>query len=261
VARPQRPTVPDDVPRHLVRAILLASGLLLAGCGSSTPAADVSGPTTELTAPGSEDEDVETPIQNAALEPGVRYAAEDLLPDLTVEMTGPDAALYYGSYPGVIALSSDANFRTDSLYLTDVDRLMVPVDPYLSLGAIATDADLVRVTSDPPEDLLDYAATRPMVDVLVPERSLTVAGVEGRAVDLRVRDLPPEAAVCGQGSGVGIPVCAVMIMAPGLAPLMQPGQDLRVIDLELPAGHLLLYQNLDVPQSQAVVDSLAFDDR
>jgi hypothetical protein len=55
-------------------------------------------------------------------------------------------------------------------------------------------------------------------------------------------------------------VCAVVIMPPGIAPLAQPQQNLRLIDLELPAGEVFIYQNLDLPQSHEVLDSLLFVD-
>jgi hypothetical protein len=48
------------------------------------------------------------------------------------------------------------------------------------------------------------------------------------------------------------------MMGPGLGPLLQSGQNLRLVDLTLPTGRLLLYQNLDLPQGQAVLDSLSF---
>jgi hypothetical protein len=244
-------------------AVATAVGLVVAGCASPTTGGRESSPTAVLSVPGQETpgEEVERPIKDAQLKPGTRYRFDDqLLPALAVDATGPEPPLYNASYPGVIALSPDADFRTDALYLTAAYALRVPLDPYLSLEDVAGDADLARSTREAPPDLLQVVAALPFVDV-VDERTLSVGGVEGRALDVRIGDLAPEAARCGQGSGVGLAECAVLILPPGIAPLAQPGQKLRLIDLELDAGRIVVYQNLDVPQSQSVLDSLAFVER
>jgi len=57
-----------------------------------------------------------------------------------------------------------------------------------------------------------------------------------------------------------LPRCAVLVLPLGSAPLRQSGQDLRLVELDLPAGRLFVYQNLDLPESQAVVDGLALVD-
>ncbi len=241
-------------------AALCAVIVLMTACGSTSGGGEEPAPTTVLALPGTPDPAVERPIDGATLVSGTRYRFDQVLPDLTVEVTGPDPALYNGTYPGVIAFSPDANFRTDALYLADVESLRVPLDPFVGLGDIVTDTDLSQQTTEAPDDLVTYAAGLPIVEVLATPRPLTVSGIEGRAVDLRVRDLPSAAESCGRGSGVGLATCAVLILPPGIAPLMQSGQHLRLIQMEMPAGRLVLYQNLDVPQAQAVVDSIAFVD-
>jgi hypothetical protein len=237
-------------------AVLALAAALVAACGSASGAPEELAATAVLTAPAGAEDTAQRPIQDAELAPGTRYRFEGLLPSTPLELTGPEPPLYNYAVPGVVALSPDADFRTDALYLTDAAVLRVPADPFLSLGDIAGDADLDRLSLPAPADLLGHATGLPILEVVVAERPMTVGGAGGRAVDVRVLDLPPEAQQCGRGSGVGLPVCAVLVLPLGSAPLMQPGQELRLIELELPTGRVFVYQNLSLPEAQAVLDSL-----
>ncbi len=182
--------------------------------------------------------------------------------DLADRPAGGQVVQRYPAAQVVVALSPDGDFGTggsDAPHLTDAATLRVPVDPFLSPADIASDADLDRLSDPAPADLLARAMGLPVLEVVVPTRPMTVAGVEGRAVDVRVRDLPPEAQRCGQGSGVGLPVCAVLVLPRGSAPLVQPGQELRFVELEVPAGRVFVYQNPGLPEAPAVVDGLSLD--
>ena len=240
-------------------AVLWTATVLVAACGSTVDEGAAPTPTAVLSVPAQAgDGDVERPIQDTQLDAGTRYRYDDVLPGTAVDLTGPEPTLYSYATPGLIALSPDADFRTDSLYVTDLDVALVPDDPFQSLADIASDQDVRRLSRGAPADFLAYATALPFVDLVIDERPLTVGAVEGRAVDVRIRELPAEAVRCGRGSGVGLPACAVLLLPPGSAPLAQSGQTLRLIEVELPAGRLLVYQNVDRPEGQAVLDSLTF---
>jgi hypothetical protein len=244
--------------------VLAVLAVLVTGCsaddgdghgdGNEAAAAATTTPTGPAT-------DVAEPLEFQSLTPGTRYRFADVLPGLVdVDVTAPDATLYPVFDSAVVALSPEADGGTDAVAVLAPTEMRVPLDPYDFVHLFAgPDEVLASTTALPvaPEDVLEYLEQLPFVEVTVPERPVTVVGVEGRAVDVRIGDLPPAAEAC---AGVlGFPRCVGTVFMPaGIGFVVVPGESLRFIEVEPPGGTLLIQQNLDLPEAQAALDGMAF---
>ena len=202
---------------------------------------------------------VERPDPGTELDPGTRYRFADVLPGLVdVELTAPEPPLYNHSAPSVAWLSPDADGMTDALVILAASEMRVQRDPYVFPPLTADPAQAITTPPVAPGDLLSYFGQLPFAEVTTPERTFGVGGVDGRAIDLRIRDLPPEAEACAEF--LGIPRCAGTIVMPTAETgfVVEPGQSLRFIVVELPGGVVLIQQNLDLPAAQDALDSLTF---
>ncbi len=177
---------------------------------------------------------------------------------MDVELTAPEPPLYNRFAPAVAWLSPDAEGLTDALVILAVSEMRVQRDPYVFPPLTEDPAAAVTTPPVAPGELLSYFSQLPFVEVTTPERTFGAGGVEGRAIDLRIRDLPPEAEACAEF--MGIPRCAGTIYMPaaGTGFVVEPGQSIRLIEVELPSGVVLIQQNLDLPAAQAALDSLTF---
>ena len=240
------------IPTRLAAPAALLVTLLGSGC--TAPAAPPP-PSVALAAPSQAAE----PVRDTALEPGTRYRFADVLPGvLDVELTAPDPQLYNTADATRAILSPDAAHATDGVAFMAAFAMRVQRDPYTPGDQIASDADVYRLTTPAPPDLFGYLAGLPFVAVTRPATPVTVGGIEGRAVDLHITDMPAEAEGCELD---GVPRCATLVTMPGWGFNARPGQNLRFITLAAPGGDLVVEQNLDVPSAQAALDSVAFVER
>jgi hypothetical protein len=240
------------IPSRLAAPAALLVALLGSGCAA--PVAPPP-PAVALAAPTQAAE----PVRDTALVPGTRYRFADVLPGvLDVELTAPDPQLYNTADATRAILSPDAAHATDGVAFMAAFAMRVQRDPYTSGDQIASDADVYRLTTPAPPDLFGYLSTLPFVDVTRPATPVTVGGVEGRAVDLHITDMPAEAEGCELD---GVPRCATLVTMPGWGFNARPGQNLRFITLAVPGGDLVVEQNLDVASAQAVLDTVAFVER
>ena len=250
-----------SAPRRPHRSLLTAAAvsLMVTSCSAGEPAEPP--PTVATAAPTA---DVTEPIRDAQLTPGTLYRFVDVLPGvLDVDLMAADPPLYNTSRPMATILSPDVDFVTDGLAIMAAVGIRVPRDPYSSHAGVVTPADALEFLTPPPEAperLLSYLGQLPFVEVTVPERPFPVGGVDGRAVDVRIRDLPPEAEACG--APFGVPDCAHTISIPGVfGYIVEAGNALRFIEVVLPSGAVLIQQNLDVPAAQAALEGLTFVER
>ena len=237
-----------------VAFVLLATSCSADEGGNAAPPGASAAP-TDVAPTG----DVERPVPGTQLDPGTRYGFAEVLPGLVdVELTAPEPPLYLNSAPAVTALSPDADGLTDALVILAASEIRVQRDPYVFPPLTADPAQAITTPPVAAGELLSYFSQLPFVEVTTPERTFAVGGVDGSAVDLRVRDLPPEAEACAEF--LGIPRCAGTIVMPTAETgfVVEPGQSIRLIEVELPSGVVLIQQNLDLPAAQAALDSLTF---
>lgn len=250
---PRTPAAGSGLRQRAGLAVALVVVLITAtGCagGSEAPASRIP------VALGVPVQQAEEPIREAKLVPGTRYLFRDVVPGLLdLEVTAPTPAVYNYSDAAVAVLSTSPQFEVDALWFIDVPYLGVPTDPYFDAASIAGQQDLERAIRSAPSDLLGYFAGLPFARVSTPERSVTVSGLTGRAVDLRIRRLPPEAAACAYGA---IRRCATITLLPGIGQVVQTGQRYRIIVLRVETHPVLITQNLRVPGTQTILDSISF---
>lgn len=245
---------------HWSRAIATAAFVLFATGCSADEGADTA-PSVASAAPTdvAPTDEVERPVSGTELEPGTRYRFADILPGLVdVELTAPEPPLYNQSAPTLAQLSPDPDGKTDALVILAASEILVQRDPYVFPDLMGDPAAAMTTPPVAPVELLSYFSQLPFVEVTTPERTFGVGGVDGRAIDLRIRDLPPEAEACAEF--MGIPRCAGTIYMPaaGTGFVVEPGQSIRLIEVELPNGPVLIQQNLDLPAAQAALDGLTF---
>ena len=245
---------------HWSRAIATAAFVLFATGCSADEGADTA-PSVASAAPTdvAPTDEVERPVSGTELEPGTRYRFADILPGLVdVELTAPEPPLYNQSAPTLAQLSPDPDGKTDALVILAASEILVQRDPYVFPDLMGDPAAAMTTPPVAPVELLSYFSQLPFVEVTTPERTFGVGGVDGRAIDLRIRDLPPEAEACAEF--MGIPRCAGTIYMPaaGTGFVVEPGQSIRFIEVELPNGPVLIQQNLDLPAAQAALDGLTF---
>lgn len=247
---------------HFTRAIATVALVIAATSCSADDSADTAPPAASATPTeaGPSDE-VEQPVDGTALDPGTRYTFADILPGpVNVELTAPEPPLYSRFAPSVAWLSPDEDGLTDALVILAASEIRVQRNPYVFPPLTADPAAAITTPPVAPGELLSYFSQLPFLEVTSPERTFGVGGVDGRAIDLRIRDLPPEAEACAEF--LGIPRCAGTIVMPdaGTGFVVQPGQSIRFIEVELPSGVVLIQQNLDLPAAQAALDSLTFEE-
>jgi hypothetical protein len=243
-------------PRLAGSAAALSLVTLL-GSGCATPTAPPP-PDVALSAPTRAAGPAAEPVKDTPLTPGTRYRFADVLPGLLdVELTAPDPQLYSTFNPTLATLTPDAAHATDGVAFMAAFAMRVQRDPYTPGDQFASDADWYRLSTPAPPDLFGYLTGLPFVDS-TPPTPVTVGGVEGRAIDLHIRDMPAQAAGCEIDS---VPRCATLLMMPGFGFNAVPGQNLRFITLTAPGGDLVVEQNLDVPSAQTTLDSVAFVER
>jgi hypothetical protein len=172
-----------------------------------------------------------------------------------LELTAPDPPVWDYHAPTVTVLSTTPSAEVDALWFIDPDELRVPIDPYFSAQAMASEEDFMRASRDVPDDMLGYFAQLPFLETIQPVRPVAVAGNPGRALDVAVRDLPEQARTCAYGS---LTECAYLTLLPGIGQTVTSGQHYRIIELQLPFTRVLITQNLDVPSAQTVLDTTSF---
>jgi len=200
---------------------------------------------------------VEQPVRGARLTPGTRYQFQDLVPsELDLELTAPSPALYNYSDATVAVLSTEPELASghDALWFIDIANLAVPTDPYFSPESIAGPEDLARAMRTPPDDVLGHFATLPFVRVTRPQRAVVIAGVRGRAVDIRIRELPRKAVKCAFGS---LRRCATITILPGIGQTVLSGQRYRIMVLRAGDAQVLVVQDLGAAVAQKVLDTIS----
>ena len=247
---------------YWIRTITTAVGVLFATSCSADEGAKTAPPVASTASTDvAPTEEVERPVPGTELAPGTRYRFTDVLPGLVdVELTAPEPPLYNHSAPAVTWLSPDADGLTDALVILAASEIRVQRDPYVFPPLTADPAQAITTPPVAPGELLSYFSQLPFVEVTTPERTFAVGGVDGSAIDLRIRDLPPEAEACAEF--LGIPRCAGTIVMPTAETgfVVAPGQSIRFIEVELPTGVVLIQQNLDLPAAQAALDGLTFEE-
>lgn len=233
-------------------AVVLLAVLTLTGCAGPNSTATPSPPPPALGATGTATD----PPQGTALSPGTRYRFADVIPDrLDVELTAPDPPLYHQSTPTYTLLSPHDNFEPNGLAFLAALNMRVQNDPYQPGEELNSEEAVYRLSQTAPRDYAAYLAALPFVEVVQRDVPVTVGGVAGRAIDLRIGDMPAAADGCEID---GVPRCATVALMPGYGFNAQPGQQLRFISLALPAGDVIIELNLDVPAAQPALDSVAF---
>jgi hypothetical protein len=235
--------------------MLLVAALLVAGCSGAPPAPQHQ-PQVALAPPPSEGEQ---PIRDAELTPGVRFRFPDVLPGrLDVELTGPARPAYAQSGDGFAHLSQDPGQVVDVLTIVPADDVTTFRDPYLSDDELTASDEHAGLLVEPPDDVLSGFTAQPHLEVTAPQHPVTVAGVAAVALDLRVRELPPEAEFCRPPQESQR--CASLLDASRFGQYVVEGLRFRLIRVDLPAGRLLVVQNLGTPEAQGLLDSAAFLD-
>ncbi len=233
---------------------VLALMLTVSACGGGSSEPDSS--STPSAALGAGDGKVEDAIKNTKLTPDTRYHFDDVIQGvLDVELTAPSPALFDAYDPSFAVLSPSELNEVDALWFIDPNVLRVPTDPYFSTEEIASAADFLRLSKDAPDDALGHFAGLPFVETIKAAHEVTVGDNTGRALDIKIRDLPEDATRCAYGS---ITKCATITMMPGIGQSVQAGQSYRVIELKLPFAQVIVIQNLDMPSIQKVLDTASF---
>jgi hypothetical protein len=235
------------VHRHLLTAALAA--LALAGCSAAPPAPP---PDVSLAAPGPAGAQ---PIDAAELTPGTLYRFADVLPgvlDMDLTVAQPEVFPYSG--PSFAYLTGDQDGTTDVVTVLAADDVAMLNNP-LRLPTPDTGADPAsQLKAVAPGRLLAALTALPFLQVTKPAGPVTIAGLNGTAIDVRSLELPAEATSCGPGA----PRCAGLLGAPNHLQYVVAGQELRLAQLDHPAGRLLVVQNLQEPRAQAVLDAVRF---
>ena len=247
---------PGQRPSGWVRLVLALATLTAAACGTaSSPPSAAPSPSSALRADGPAG-GAQIPLQNGALEAGQRYTVE-LLPDLLdAEFVAPDAEAHIHYSTAVIALASEPTFATNSLVLTAAGVVSVPEDEHRNLEEYASRADQESAMLPLPEDALAYLADRPYAQVLQGPREVSVAGLTGRAVDVRIGDMPAQARCTGADEP-----CAVLFVMPQFVAVAYPGESYQLVELDTPTGEVLVLRSLQTSGVVELVESLQLRER
>lgn len=249
----------DPIEGGIANAVgqLFLAGLIAAsvvGC-STTPVAPATSTPSLGVALGVGSSASARPIEGAEIEPDSPARFPDLLPGvLDVEVTVTEPPVFPFSGPGVVYLAGNPDFTNDVVTFLAADDVLLAGDPFhepQSPDPADVSEQLVAVA---PGQLLDRLADLPFLEITVPRRALSVAGLDSAAVDVRVADLPADTKQCE----IAGPVCAVLLVANGFAQSVVAGQELRLVELDLPAGRILIVQNLQDPRAQALLDGARY---
>lgn len=235
-------------PRGTLAACVL---IALAGC-ATVPAPP---PDVALGAPAAE---LAQPVDGAELAIGVTHRFADLLPaTVDLDLVNPPAEVYPLTRTSVVFLAGDAAGETDVVAFAAADRVELLADPLrrVSEGYLNTAPETVAIA---PGDVLPRLAALPFLEVVVPERDMVVSGLPARAVDVRVPPFPAGTEPCGPDEPL---LCADLWSVGNVGQAVIEGQELRLAELALPSGYVLVVQNLLDPRSQEVLDRARFVER
>jgi hypothetical protein len=228
------------------------AALAVAGC-STGPAAPP--PDVALSAPAPE---VTRPVDGAALAPATTYRFADVLPGvLDVDLTPAAPGLFPQFGPLFAFLSGDEQFSSNVLTVVSAREMVLnakPLHPAPSGPDLDPATQFVRLGAD---EALTRLAGQPFLEITVPQRPLTIAGVPATAIDVRVPELPAETEPCAPGD----PPCADLLVEPEFVQTVAAGEQLRLAQLELPVGRVIVVQNLQDPRAQTILDSARFHEQ
>lgn len=196
-------------------------------------------------------------MQNGPLSQGQTYRVADLLPGLLdVDLVAPEATSYVHHDAGVVAVAPDPTFARNSLVLAAAVTALVPKDDHRNIEEYPTRDDRATALAPPVEGHLEHLAARPYAEVLQAPRDVTLAGVSGRAVDVRIGAMPPQARCTGAPEP-----CAALLAMPGFIAVAYPGESYRLTELDTPTGGVLVLQELETAGVPELIESLELVER